>query len=263
MSDPASLLDADHSAPTARKQGGQTTTALDGGAKVSRAAYRLAALVPAYRVQGTIADVVRGVRRYVDSVLVVDDGSPDGTAEAARAAGAEVVRHETNRGKGAALRSGLVRLLADGYTHAFSVDGDGQHLPEEMPRLIELSRAHPGAIVLGARRIAPEQAPVNRFGNEFANWWVSLAAGREYRDTQSGFRIYPIQATLELGVRAERYEFESEVLILAARRGVEVVTEEVAVHYPPPDERVSHYDPWRDTCRIIITVVPFLIGLRR
>jgi hypothetical protein len=119
--------------------------------------------------------------------------------------------------------------------------------------------------VLGSRRIDPQQevAPIKRFGNGFANWWVSLAAGREYRDTQTGFRIYPIHATLELGVRAERYEFESEVLILAARRGIEVLTTDVAVYYPPPGERVSHYEPWRDTCRIIFTVVPFLIGLRR
>lgn len=265
MSGPASLLDADDSAPAPRKHASTVATARDGNATVARSAYRLAALVPAYDVEDTIAAVVRGVRRHCDGVLVVDDGSRDGTADAARAAGAEVVRHEENRGKGAALRSGLVRLLADGYTHAFSVDGDGQHLPEEMPRLIEISRTRPAAIVLGARRIEPEQevAPVKRFGNEFANWWVSLAAGRDYRDTQSGFRIYPIHATLELGVRAERYEFESEVLILAARRGIEVATDEVAVHYPPPGERVSHYEPWRDTCRIIFTVVPFLIGLRR
>ncbi|HEY8517000.1 MAG TPA: glycosyltransferase family 2 protein [Candidatus Binatia bacterium] len=241
---------------------GATARGASGPARAG--AYRLAALIPAYDVEATIADVVRGAAEHCDAVLVVDDGSHDRTAEVARAAGAEVVRHDTNRGKGAALRSGLVRLLAEGYTHAFSLDGDGQHLADQMPLLIAESRAHPAAIVLGARKLSPDQevARINRFGNEFANWWVSLAAGREFRDTQSGFRIYPIRATLELGVRAERYAFESEVLILAGRRGVDVVTREVAVYYPPPDERVSHYAPWADTCRIIFTVVPFLIGLR-
>lgn len=228
------------------------------------ATHRVAALVPAYDCARTIADVVRGAASKCERVLVIDDGSSDDTAAVARAAGADVIRHDVNRGKGAALRSGLVRLLADGFTHAFSVDGDGQHLAEEMDRLLDESRSAPGAIVLGARRIAPDQevAPIKRFGNEFANWWVSLAAGRELQDTQTGFRVYPIAATLELGVHAARYEFESEVLILAARRGIDIRTCEVAVYYPPPGERISHYDPWVDTCRIIVTVVSFLVRLR-
>jgi glycosyltransferase involved in cell wall biosynthesis len=227
-------------------------------------AYRLAALVPAFDCARTIANVVRDVAGQCAAVLVVDDGSSDETAALARAAGARVIRHEVNRGKGAALRSGLLQLLADGFTHAFSVDGDGQHLADEMPRLIEESYADPTAIVLGARRIDPAQeiAPIKRFGNDFANWWVSLAAGREFRDTQTGFRIYPIQSTLELAVQAERYQFESEVLILATRRGIDIRTCDVAVYYPPPGERISHYEPWADTCRIIFTVVSFLVRLR-
>jgi glycosyltransferase involved in cell wall biosynthesis len=243
---------------------GDAATSVMQVGRVAPAGYRVAALVPAYDCAATIADVVRGVARHCERVLVIDDGSSDETASLARAAGADVVRHETNRGKGAALRTGLVRLLAEGFTHAFSVDGDGQHLPDEMGRLLDLSRAHPDAIVLGERRIAPEQevAPIKRFGNDFANWWVSLAAGREFGDTQTGFRIYPIAATLELGVQAERYQFESEVLILAARRGVDIRTCPVAVHYPPPGERISHFDPWLDTCRIIVTVVSFLVRLR-
>ncbi|MBY0275246.1 glycosyltransferase family 2 protein [Candidatus Binatia bacterium] len=221
-------------------------------------------MIPAFDCARTIADVVRGAARHCEHVLVVDDGSTDDTAAHARQAGAEVIRHELNRGKGAALRSGLIRLLAQGYTHAFSIDGDGQHLASEMQRMLDASRAAPNAIVLGARRITEDQqvAPIKRFGNDFANWWVSLAAGREFRDTQTGFRIYPIAATLELGVQAERYQFESEVLILAARRGIDIQTCEVAVFYPPPGERISHYDPWVDTYRIIVTVVSFLVRLR-
>jgi glycosyltransferase involved in cell wall biosynthesis len=226
--------------------------------------YRLAALVPAYDCARTIAAVVRDVAELCPAVLVIDDGSSDDTATIAREAGARVIRHEANRGKGAALRSGLLALLADGFTHAFTVDGDGQHLAAEMPRLIDESRSDPAAIVLGERRIAPEQevAPIKRFGNDFANWWVSLAAGRTLNDTQTGFRIYPIQATLDLAPQAERYQFESEVLILAARRGIDIRSCQVAVYYPPPDERISHYDPWADTCRIIVTVVSFLVRLR-
>lgn len=250
--------------PAASRNGTPHPAVANEAAAAASADYRVAVLVPAFDCARTIADVVRGAFRHCAHVLVVDDGSSDGTAELARAAGAEVIRHDANRGKGAALRSGLIRLLAQGFTHAFSVDGDGQHLESEMQRMLDLSHASPGAIVLGARRIAPEQevAPIKRFGNDFANWWVSLAAGREFRDTQTGFRIYPIEATLDLGVQAERYQFESEVLILAARRGVGIETCEVAVFYPPPGERISHYAPWLDTVRIISTVVSFLVRLR-
>jgi glycosyltransferase involved in cell wall biosynthesis len=251
-------------ASVARARAGTAPGAAAARAAPAGSAYRLAALVPAYDCARTIAAVVHGVARFCDAVLVVDDGSGDDTAEIARRAGARVLRHDVNRGKGAALRSGLLELLADGYTHAFTVDGDGQHLAAEMPGLIAESIAAPAAIVLGARRIAPEQevAPIKRFGNGFANWWVSLAAGREFRDTQTGFRIYPIRATLELAAQADRYQFESEVLILAARRGMDVRTCDVEVYYPPPGERVSHYEPWADTCRIIVTVVSYLVGLR-
>jgi glycosyltransferase involved in cell wall biosynthesis len=198
---------------------------------------RVAALIPVYQGASTIAEVVAGALPQVQHVVVVDDGSSDESAERARAAGAEILRHERNRGKGAALRTGLAHLHALGFTHAFALDADGQHLPGEMPKLLAELGRHPDAIIVGA--------------------------GRELPDTQSGFRIYPIAAVLGLGTQADRYALESEVLILAALRGMEIVSREVAVHYPPPAERVSHYEPWADTVRIIFTVVPFLVGLRR
>ncbi len=225
---------------------------------------RLAALIPCLDVADTIADVIRGARAHVDHVLVVDDGSCDETADVAGQTGAEVLRHDRNRGKGAALRSGMERLREQGYSHALSLDGDGQHLADQIPLLLAEHRSDPTAIVLGARiRDEQEVAGIRRFGNDFANWWVALAAGREFRDTQSGFRVYPIESTLGLRVRADHYEFESEVLILAARRGIDVRSCDVRVYYPPPDDLVSHYDPWIDTIRIIRTVVPFATGLRR
>lgn len=224
---------------------------------------RTAALIPSLDVADTLSTVVAGAREHVEHVLVVDDGSSDDTSRVATAAGAELVRHDSNRGKGAALRAGLQRLRAHGYSHAFSLDGDGQHLAGEMPVLLDESRAHPEAIIVGSRIREHEVAGIRRFGNDFANWWVALAAGREFPDTQSGFRIYPIQATLDLEVRADHYEFESEVLILAARHGIDVRSRDVRVYYPPPEKLVSHYDPWIDTIRIIRTVVPFAARLRR
>jgi hypothetical protein len=134
-----------------------------------------------------------------------------------------------------------------------------------MPVLLAEVERHPQAIVVGARRSEAGQkiAGRNRFGNAFADWWMARAAGQTLPDTQSGFRVYPIAAVLGLGARRDRYAFESEVLILASLRGIEIVSREVAVHYPPPAERVSHYRPWSDSARIVFTVIPFLIGLRR
>jgi glycosyltransferase involved in cell wall biosynthesis len=226
---------------------------------------RVAALIPVLDGAVTIEAVVQGARGRVEHVVVVDDGSRDDSAKRAEGAGAEVLRHGRNRGKGAALRSGLLHLHRQGFTHAFTLDADGQHLPDEMPVLLAEVERHPQAIVVGARRseAGQEIAGRNRFGNAFADWWVARAAGQKLPDTQSGFRVYPIAAVLGLGTRRDRYAFESEVLILAGRRGIEIVSREVAVYYPAPAERVSHYRPWGDTLPIIFTVVSFLVGLRR
>jgi hypothetical protein len=120
-------------------------------------------------------------------------------------------------------------------------------------------------LVVGVRRRDPEQAvaPIRRFGNAFADWWVSLAAGRDLPDTQSGFRIYPLEIALNLGIHGERYEFESDALIRACQGNVAVKCCEIRVYYPPPGELVSHYDAWLDTIRIITTVVPHLFSRGR
>ena len=225
---------------------------------------RVAVLIPGYDVELTVAEVVRGSLAFVEKVLVVDDGSSDGTARVAESAGAQVLRHDRNLGKGAALQSGMRRLQELGFTHAFTVDGDGQHLPAEIPVLLEACVESREAIFIGKRRReeGQEVAGIRQFGNEFANWWVSRAAGRQLPDTQSGFRIYPLEPTLGLGATRQHYDFESEILILAARRGVEIRSREVRVFYPPPDELISHYAPWLDTIRIIRIVAPWALGFR-
>jgi glycosyltransferase involved in cell wall biosynthesis len=229
-----------------------------------RAAPRIAAIVPALDCAATIADVVRGVRTHVGDVLVVDDGSSDATGSLARAAGAEVLRHDERRGKGSALQSGLAWARARGFTHVFTIDGDGQHLAAEMPALLAACRRHPDAIVLGERsREGHDISPMKLFGNRFANRWVEIACGRAFEDTQSGFRIYPIAATLALGGHASHYGYETEVLIRAEKSGVPVVCRPIQVYYPPAELRVSYYRPWVDTIRIIFIVVGLILRLRR
>jgi len=225
---------------------------------------RTAALVPAYQAAATIAAVVSGTRDVLAPVVVVDDGSADDTAARASAAGADVLRHAANQGKGAALVTGLRHLDAAGFERALTLDADGQHLPSEIPVLLAAADAEPGAIVVGVRRkegFAIRR--VARFGNWVADRFLRLIAGRSLPDTQSGFRVYPIAATLALGTSGSRYDFETEVLLRAARRGIDVRGVPVQVYYPPIAERVSHYRPWVDTLRIIRTVLRVVSGTSR
>jgi len=224
------------------------------------AALRLAVLIPAYDCAATIAAVVAGARAQCGEVLVVDDGSRDATAARAEAAGAAVLRLGANRGKGAALRAGMAALAARGATHALTMDGDGQHLASALPALLAAAAAAPRALIIGARRIgAQEVKPIKLFGNRFANRWVRIASGVALPDSQSGMRVYPLTAVLALGATAERFAFETEILIRAARAGLAIDSVPVEVYYPPAAERVSHYAPLRDTVRIIAVVLRLIL----
>lgn len=203
--------------------------------------------------------MVAGARAYFARVVVVDDGSSDGTGAAAAAAGAEVVPHAVNAGKGAALRTGLAALARDGIARALTLDADGQHLPHQIPLLLAASDAAPDAFVVGVRRKAGHRIRrINKFGNWFADRALRTIAGRPIPDTQSGFRVYPVVATLGLRTVGDHFDFETEILLRAARRGLRVIGVPVEVHYPPVEERVSHYRVGRDTLRIVRTVLRVL-----
>ncbi len=224
------------------------------------AVFRPAVLIPSYQCADTIAAVVGDARPHTELVLVVDDGSSDATAARAREAGAEVVRHERNRGKGAALLTGMRDLIGRGFTHAISMDGDGQHLGQEIPTLLAVARAEPAAIVIGSRRIGGQEvAAANLFGNRVANLAVRLAARTAVGDTQSGFRVYPLPAVLALPASGDHFEYETTVIIRAARAGMPIRSVPVGVYYPPIAERRSHYRKVRDTLRIIRAVAPLLL----
>jgi glycosyltransferase involved in cell wall biosynthesis len=213
------------------------------------------AIIPAYEAGRTIGAVVADIRGYCSRIIVVDDGSHDDTAARAASAGAEVLRHALNAGKGAAIVTGLKALSRDGVARALTLDADGQHLGSEIPVLLAVSDAAPHAIVVGVRKKEGHPiAFINRLGNWFADRVLRVVAGRPLPDTQSGFRIYPVATTLALDVQSTRYDFETEVLLRAARRGVGLVGVPVAVYYPPVAERVSHYRPAKDTLRIVRTV---------
>lgn len=189
-------------------------------------------------------------------VIVIDDGSTDGTAAVARSRDCELVSHAKNRGKGAALMSGLRAARTRGHDVALSVDADGQH-PADAARRVLLAAGDPSALVLGIRGLVTAGAPrKNQISNGISNFFISRFAGRPLQDTQCGLRRYPIETTLALAARGEGYDFEAEVLLRAIWAGVEVVEEPIRVLYP--QDRVTHFHVVRDPWRIVRTVVAAL-----
>jgi glycosyltransferase involved in cell wall biosynthesis len=214
-------------------------------------------VIPAYNEAATIANIVRRARQYVATVMVVDDGSRDDTAEQAQAAGARVMRQPVNRGKGAALWRGMQDALAQGANAVITLDADGQHCPEDIPKLLEAYRRQPDNLIIAARIEHRDRAPpLRRFANGMADFWVSWAAGCPIRDTQSGFRLYPAVLLRKLPpLKNDRhgFVFESELLIQAAHQGYYPAMVAIATLYHSQG-RSSYYRPWRDTLRIIAMV---------
>jgi glycosyltransferase involved in cell wall biosynthesis len=206
------------------------------------------ALVPAYRAEATVGAVVRGTLRHVSRVLVVDDGSPDRTSEAAREAGAEVLRLDVNGGKGTALRAGLDRLLARGDlalapTHVAFLDADGQHDPDDLPRLLEAARAG-DPFVIGSRMEEAESIPAYRHRtNEIGSRILSRMTGLEIEDAQSGYRVVASELLRKLSLNARGYIIETEMLLKAAPHLRRFRHVPVRAIYGGP----SHYRPFRDT----------------
>lgn len=211
---------------------------------------RPVALIPVYDNAGTIGEVVARCREVMEpDVLVVADGSRDGSDDLARRAGAEVVRLPENRGKGSAIRAGLEAARDKGYSHAVVVDADGQHLPEEIPRLLDAAWDAPERIWVGVRRMDDQAVPeASRRGRAISNFWATLNGWQRCRDTQCGFRVYPVDQTLKLKCKEPGFAFEMEVLVRAAWAGIRIGHVDVEVLYPG-DERVSHFHPKRDNLR--------------
>jgi glycosyltransferase involved in cell wall biosynthesis len=184
-------------------------------------------------------------------VWVVDDGSTDGTAAGlARAEGITVLRHDKNRGKGAAILTGFA-AMAGKTDWVMTLDADGQHDPADVPGLIRAIPAGERPIVIGRREgmIGDDVPWTSRLGRKFSNFWVRAAGGPVLSDTQSGMRIYPLPEAMRLGVRARRFQFEVEILIRARWAGIPVVETPVRVSYTPGMKRISHFRPFVDFCR--------------
>jgi glycosyltransferase involved in cell wall biosynthesis len=214
---------------------------------------RVAAAIPAYEAASSVGSVVARARAVLDDVLVIDDGSNDGTAEAAGVAGAEVHSFPENRGKGAALREAFTILFSRGFAGVVTIDADGQHLPEEVPRLLAV--ADRAELVLGTREhLFAEMGHVRRFSNRLSSRAISWAAGQAIADVQTGFRFYARELIERTGFPESGFEAESAVVVRAVRRGLRVVT--TPVRLGRADGRnTSHYRPVLDSLRIAAGVL--------
>jgi glycosyltransferase involved in cell wall biosynthesis len=205
-------------------------------------------IIPTYNNARTLADVARRALAMADTVIVVDDGCTDGGPQTLNGQPVVLLRHARNRGKGAALRTGFRHARRLGYTHAVTLDSDGQHFPEDLPALVEESRLHPDAVVVGVRDMGGEHVPGHsHMGKGFSNFWLRTAAGVSVRDTQSGYRVYPLRHVTRARTVSRGFTFECEILVKLAWHGCPVREAPVRVHYPPKGERVSHYKLFWDT----------------
>jgi glycosyltransferase involved in cell wall biosynthesis len=214
---------------------------------------RTAALIPAFNEADTIGAVLAGLRGVVDHALVVDDGATDGTGEAAREAGAEVIVHPANEGKGRAIRTGLDALTRGGFTHALLLDGDMQHLPSEGSRLLDEADASGADLVLGERRFGRDRMPASRYhANRWGSRALSAFVGVPLRDTQCGFRVVRLEALRGLTLRARGYDIETEMLVKLWRRGARITSVPVTAVYTGQPSKLR---PVRDTTRTCFLAV--------
>lgn len=226
---------------------------------------RACLLVPAYQAEKLLPPVLEGLAaiapRGPESIYVVDDGSTDRTAEVATNAGVHVLVHPRNLGKGAALRTGMDRAWRDGFDAVVTVDADGQH-PAASVKTLLASDAPRRALVLGIRDMDAAGAPkANRMSNRISNFFISSFARARFRDTQCGLRRYPLPESLELDGRGMGYAYEAEMLLRAKAAGLPIVQVPIEVHYPPEEERLTHFHSVRDPARIVATVVRTLADL--
>lgn len=216
-------------------------------------ASRWCVLIPCLNEEKAIGAVVKSTLRLGVPVIVIDDGSDDRTPEIVKTLPVTLLRHDRRQGKGEALRTGFRAALQQGFDAVVTMDGDGQHLAEDIPRLVDVGQRFPDHIVIGARLLQREQQPKGRRrANALADWGISWACAQPVADTQSGQRWYPRSALELVELDAQNFVFEAAVLIAASRdKGLGIVSVPIASRYDG-SLRLSHFSPVRDVMRIAV-----------
>lgn len=226
-------------------------------------------IVPTYNNSGTVIQVVRRIMEYAKDIIVVNDGSTDDTHRLLTEFITQekllhpetritLISYENNRGKGHALRIGFAQALDMGFVYAVTIDSDGQHYPEDLPIIIAALKQQDEeglnrVLIVGNRKLQQKNMPKgNTFANYFSNFWFMLQTWQYLPDTQTGYRIYPLQHLTGLSLLTARYEAELELLVMQAWHGVKLISVPIRVYYPPKGERISHFRPFLDFARIFL-----------
>jgi len=227
---------------------------------MKRSGGEIAVAIPAYNAEPSVGNIVFRAKKQISQVLVIDDGSSDRTQRVAREAGAEVLSYGSNRGKGAALRLAFDTLFDRGYDGVLTLDADGQHLPEEIPKLLEIWPGN-GDLVLGCREeLFAKMARIRRVSNTLSSRAISWAAGIRVLDVQTGFRIYSRELIEAVKFPENRFEAESAIVVRAARAGFAITTVPIKLGFA--DGRcTSHYRPLIDSLRIAWAVIAARLGV--
>ena len=224
---------------------------------------KICVLIPTYNNAKTLARVIDGVLRYISHIIIVNDGATDATSDIlTRYPELTIIHLPKNKGKGNALRIGFDKARNLGYDYALTIDSDGQHYPEDIPVFIATIEAESEpTLLVGSRNMTQDGVPKkSSFGHKFSNFWFHLETGVNLPDTQSGYRLYPLQY-IPKKYYTEKFEFEIEILVRSSWNGVQLKNIPIQVLYDP-EERVSHFRPFRDFMRIsVLNSVLVLIAL--
>ncbi|MDR1951307.1 MAG: glycosyltransferase family 2 protein [Bacteroidales bacterium] len=223
---------------------------------------RICIVIPTYNNAKTLTQALNDVLKYTHSIIVVNDGATDDTSEilADFSEKIDIVSYSQNKGKGYALKVGFDRAEASGYQSVITLDSDGQHFASDIKAFVEMAETCPDTFFAGQRMIEGQMPSGNNFANKFSNFWFTVQTGRRLKDTQNGFRLYPLAAMKGMRPLTSRYEAELELLVRSAWKGIPIRPVPVNVYYPPENERISHFRSGKDFFRISLlnTLFSFL-----
>jgi glycosyltransferase involved in cell wall biosynthesis len=231
---------------------------------------KVCVLVPTYNNERTLGKVLSSLLAFTNQIIVVNDGSTDGTLTVLQQfPQINLVSYSQNKGKGYALRTGFRHAVKSGYNYAITIDSDGQHFADDLHKFLGKLEDHPAAIIIGARNMDQASVPgKSSFGNKFSNFWFWVETGLKMSDTQSGYRLYPVKLMSNTKFVTRKFEFEIEVLVMSAWRGIEITEVPVRVFYADKESRISHFRPFKDFTRIsilntfLVTIALFYIKPR-
>jgi glycosyltransferase involved in cell wall biosynthesis len=218
-------------------------------------------IIPTFNNAATVGKVIEEVMQYCGHIIVVNDGSTDDTkAILERIQGIQIISYPVNKGKGWALRQAFSYAISKGYNTGITMDSDGQHFAADLPAFIEKLKLSADTLVMGARNMSQESVPgKSSFGHKFSNFWFKVETGIKCPDTQTGFRMYPLHLLKGMRFFTVKYEFEIEVIVRAAWKGIAFDSIPIKVYYAPKETRISHFRPFKDFTRISILNTIFVL----